>query len=737
MLGVAGLGLGGAATLLVLSAQWGVQLMLNPDALPWLQSWLWPSSSMAEAAIALPELAAAIATQGHQLGEPVIIYPTADIPGEYWIIPIQAPPSPGSSAPPEILELRSYQRLPKQPVETLLPLATLEVHPLAESEILAPLLGTPLGTSQKQLSTLRQWPMTQLSPLASVSPGEGIWLTLQGRWQQGSTQIRYGQMVYFSPQQSALAGLITWSSPANQLPQAVDLDGRLPMDWMVDETVGLEPALRGYLCQASVGIGPVQQLLPVSLHRGAGAALSGSASPWESTYQQALLLARKGLWSDALRQLHSLKPKMAAQWNPGMEAQLRWIQLHAERTRAQADRTWSTPSQKILALVIDGRWAPALTLFEKTPAAQATVMQFLAEDEGRFWNRVTATLRWKPGDTAALVWGGLILTAQQNQAAALAWLAQQKAPPAVQNRFQNTVKTAAVPGATTSVGTSMETPLPAGGSTAIASAPVTAMIGVARPVSQPNFGQWQPSEATQKLGFTSRESWYEVDLVAWQQEGRWQARAGGSQPWNGDPPAHLWAVMAPALRGWLTLLVWGEGIQARPLTLTAKGLRLQGNRVQVLASGAALPYSGTGRSPLVFSENSLVWLNPREAIAASEAAVLPPLQQLLEPYLAPAADTDLLTLLPQLQVHRLDVTGDGQPEQIITLDREALNTLANWQVPCDRTAPKTIILADTGQPLYDDLFSPQTLVALTHPNGTVPLALLIEQNRQYQLQTNF
>ena len=56
-------------------------------------------------------------------------------------------------------------------------------------------------------------------------------------------------------------------------------------------------------------------------------------------------------------------------------------------------------------------------------------------------------------------------------------------------------------------------------------------------------------------------------------------------------------------------------------------------------------------------------------------------------------------------------------EQVLTFDREVLDQLQDLGIKIDRTAHKTVVLTEDGQVLYSDLFQPQTLVALTQPDG--------------------
>ena len=232
--------------------------------------------------------------------------------------------------------------------------------------MLAPLLHS----SQRPTAVPSRFGLTEVVAIAPppATPG-GSWLTLQGTWQQQGLTLRYGQILHVDPEAQRLTPLASWSSPAHQLPQWADLDGDGPPDLIVDETVGLEPALRGW--QVLAGSPP--RLQPVSWVQ-----VPVDAAGQAGAYQQALRLARGGLWGSAQARLAEFKAAQSQVWNPAAEAQLRLMDRHAAITRRQADQDWSTPTQQILALLIDGRWEAALVQLETTPALGPALLHRLA-----------------------------------------------------------------------------------------------------------------------------------------------------------------------------------------------------------------------------------------------------------------------------------------------------------------------------------------------------------------------
>ena len=135
--------------------------------------------------------------------------------------------------------------------------------------------------------------------------------------------------------------------------------------------------------------------------------------------------------------------------------------------------------------------------------------------------------------------------------------------------------------------------------------------------------------------------------------------------------------------------------------------------------------------PLVFSAGALLWLDASQSQRPGAAAIAAPITKALfgdQP--APPGLSEVLATLPQ---HSLDLTGDGQPERVLTWDSAALAQLQNWRVQVDTTAPKTIILSADNRVLYSDVFAPQTLVALTNPALDGPVGLLVYRAGGYEL----
>ncbi len=721
-------GLGGGLLLLGLSFRLGLRLMLNPEALPQILAQVLAQGqrshplSLAPAA-SFDDLRRQAEAAQQRLGDHL------GLGDGFVLVPVL------EAETETLVSLALFQRRGGEgqgDEGELSAIATLAIDPLPKDTVLAPFRNS----SQTPTAVPATFPLTQVVLLPSPpEASEGVWLTLEGTWQQQGLTLRYGHLLHVDlptqadSQAQGLTLLEPWSSPANRPPQWADLDGDGPSDLIIDETVGLEPALRGW--QVMAGARP--RLQPVSWLR-----VPVDAGAKAVTYQQALRLARGGLWHQALAHLADLKPALDQGWNPAAEAQLRLMERHAAITQRQAEQDWSTPAQYILALLIDGRWEAALAQLEQSPSLVPAVIGRLGADRGQMWNRISAAAALPDPPPAVYVWGGLAIKAQQNQpnnlvGASQDWLDRQPVPALARQRLA-TVLTAL----TTNQGTTVASARDSAGAGAeaiatvtnnleagqpfgaIALAPAEAFIGQGNPIAAPPAGYAAPGQSLDAgLG-----QWYAVDLRAVRQDQGWQRGSLALPP--DTNPAAAWSVVQPAAQAAPQILRWVSPATGVTAPLTVRGLRLANDNPTLLATGPAVMPSSP--PPLVFSEGALMWLDASQgqrpdagAIAAAATAVFggqtPP----------PDWATTLATQ------HRLDLTGDGQAERVLTWNQAALAQLQGWRVQVEPTAPKTIVLGQDNRVLYSDLFAPQTLVALTSPATGWPVGLLVYRSGGYDL----
>lgn len=710
---VTGVVLWGGISLLVLSLRWGFQLMLDPYSLPWLQTYLGETGQQGEGVPLTPaEIAEAIKAQGGQLGDPLTVeLNTNGISLTYQVFPVLAKGA--------IRELRLYRSATAGATQQLTLLTTLAVTDVPAASVLTPLMGT----SQAIAPGSRSLPLATLDRLQTEADGTGIWLSLSDRWRQGNVSLRYGQLVYLSGNNPYLESSLVWSSPQGRSPEWLDLDGSDPLDILVDGSVGLEPAFSGYRLLRQDGMGPNRRSAEVSLQT-----VPLEAASLEATYRQALTLARSGLWSDALRQITILQARLSDRWTPAAEAQRRLIQHHAQITQQQADRTWSIPTQQILASLVDGRWQQALEQLDQSASSQEALFRLLADDDGRFWNRVQAALQLHPGKSEVLVWGGLILQAQDTPESALAWLERQQATPATLDRFTAIARQPDPVPATASANPTVTVAADSAPQTAI----IQAILGQATATANPDLDGWYRPESLSRKPLPAGVNWYRIPLVASQKGEGWTT----TLTW--ESPEAAWTGLAPTWRSPLQMTS-RQSTPVYPIPLTVQGLRLERGSPVLLATGEAI----SAPTALAYSSGSLVWLTPGQGLTTKGNA---PLRKALITTLpqttaAKVTAAEMTPLIDAATYYSLDITGDGDPEQVVILDRPSLERLPSLNHSCGDsqnagstcTVPaKTLILAADGQLLYTDLAKTSSLVAVT--SASQPSLLISLDDGQYRFQ---
>jgi hypothetical protein len=123
------------------------------------------------------------------------------------------------------------------------------------------------------------------------------------------------------------------------------------------------------------------------------------------------------------------------------------IRLHAQLTKIQAEKTWASPSQQVLADLIDGRWGEGLQVFQASAVGEMNesplqeIATMMAADSGLLWARVEAALRVNPDRPEVKAWGALIVAAKEGKLSAIAWLKQQpKTTPATAAYIQTLLR---------------------------------------------------------------------------------------------------------------------------------------------------------------------------------------------------------------------------------------------------------------------------------------------------------
>ena len=702
------LALGSGAVFLVLIILSGARLIVDPYSPNWLKT-AFPGliNSFEAAPQTVAEIRSEMRSQGITAGKP-LPWPTIDQP-QAWFYPIL------DSKDNTIQELWVYRVHGHQ----LQRVEQIAIRPMKESFITTPLVGTASQVasvdSDAPLSSVKLMP----SKLES-----GPWLLFEGQCRYGNTPMRYGQILSYQPNNQRIHRLLNWSSPAGQPPRwQTSTTGE---QLMIEHTVGLRPS---FLLYQLVPNNP-PRLQEISLYRSVY-----DADLSTSLYDKALRLAQGGVWSHSLQMMLSAKDTLDQDWSPAAQAQLDLIRLHTERTQAQANQTWSSQQQHILAYLIHGQWDQALKVLENNPAIYESTLKRLERDFDALWRGVTTHLQVHPEDVTTQIWGALLVTSRQSATAGEEWLQKHSRSPKTLARFQ------ALDGRLANEAGADSTELAADLSTETAALPTAlnagryrSLIGQVRRIQTPGNG-WLRSQTLPTL--VPSQTWYQIDIQLLQDASGW------GLPPTSSTAASFWADSLN-LRRQLQLFQGNTAIAG----LTIHGVKRIGTGITLLAAGPKVD------GPLLATTaGSLQWVStlpwqpapmptatslPDEATNSdNSAAIAAPQTSTANP--GPASliaatvgqqlgltSEQTTQIYPYLQYARLDITGDASPEHLISFGDGIPTELGI-------TPGKIMIFSDAGALLYSDIGQQQSLLALTDKHSEQSTTLLVEQAGRYDV----
>ncbi|MDJ0736372.1 MAG: hypothetical protein QNJ47_20295 [Nostocaceae cyanobacterium] len=729
----------GSAGIIGVTGWISLLVIFSPHQIGWVNQFLpeWAKISLpkGERPQTLLQIQENLQNQGKMVGEVLAL--DSDDTGDL-LLPVLRKRGNCQSDCEEIVELRIYQQSQEwefqQRAEKSYYLATqLPVTGPEESFVIAPLVDARDEIEGSSIAL----PITKVGRFTGGTPSPGVWLYLQGKRQQATNQMSYGHILHYYPKRSHLQQMLSWTSPVGKLPTWEEVTGGGTRELIVDRTVGLEPQLKVYQVERVKFILNPIQLSEISLKP---PAISDSA------YEDALLIARSGLWTPAREWLEFIKKKRQNKIPETAQAQIDVIRLHSQLTKAQADKSWASPSQEVLADLIDGRWAKALQVFEASSQNAAEIGKQLKADGGRLWNRAETALQVNPNRREVQAWAALILAAREGQKKANSWLqSQPQVTPESLTYIEGLLAQLD--------GESRKSKIPTS---------VSRIIGSAKANSKINPKQWLKLDSQGELKSREQQVWYEIEVSAFHNGKDWL-----HYPFNSlntpksSPVKYLREILNINRDTTIEIVVWLSNGEQNTITTTIQAVQLQNGVLRLLAAGVqAIPHQNQNTSlkaqplPLALTTNALEWVQPSpkdfEQLYQQQPEIIEEIMQTVWRSLQASAQIPSGTIpeIPQLRVQlgnlpvqQIDLTGNSQPETLVTISPEAiasLNTSAfdNPQGNELRSRPRTIILSDQGKVIYTDFRqdSPQTLTAIAKLADGDSLALLIEQANRYSLK---
>jgi hypothetical protein len=725
----------GGGTLIIGGAWLSIQLILNPDGVNLLNQYLpeWAQIPVGnrKPPQTLTQIQNNLSQAGLIAGEPLPL----DDEEKLFLQPIKKQLSICSADCEYIVELRVYELAPGFQTrgggeKKYYLLSELAIQGPEEAFVIAPVVN---AESDSQGSSIAL-PLTEVGRFDGTDETPGIWFYLRGNRQQGTNAIAYGHILHYNPEQSHLQNMISWTSPAGQIPQWRQITGNNTPELIVNQTVGLEPQFRVYqVTTAQFFLNPTQ-LEPISL---SPPALDNS------DYQDALLLARNGLWTPAYSLLQTFQKQRKKPLPEAAKAQIDLIRLHSEFTQNQANTNWANVSQEVLADLVDGRWEEALKIYIASPENTQEVATLLEADNGRLRNRIETAFRVTPNNQEVQAWNALIISVKQGRAKSQEWLKEQSKKTKINQAYLQKLLRRL------DGDYSDGRPLPNS---------ISRIVGSAQPLTQVNPKEWLPFNPKIPLQVTQDEVWYQVQVSAFNDGRGWlETPFTNLQLPKTEPEKFLWQQLGLNNQSTMQITVWTADGQQQTTTVTVKGVQLGGGVLRLLAASTEMlqQRSSSPKQPpsLALTDAAVEWVQP-SPITLEEVyqqqpqqmeAMLPRLWRELQTVGAiKAAATPSLEQLRQQMgywpVQVIDLTGDDKPEVVLSISPDTIAAINQPQGTMQNPQPnnsraRTLIFSDTGKIIYNGfrIASQPSLTAIASLEEGQPPALLVEDGKNYSL----
>ncbi|MFW6295659.1 MAG: hypothetical protein ACOC04_00550 [Halothece sp.] len=703
----------------------GITLILDPDGILWLNRYLPEWTHIPISAANPPQTLADIEKEVGLLrvGDPIPL-------GKEILLPLWQ-----SSPREEIVELRIYQ-----PVEVSYDerqyyrlLRQLRVKSVQEYEAIAALPDIKIEPDSL--------PLTQLSRFQN-SQRWGYWINLSGTLTQNETTVTYGQVFYYNPNTIHFSKMLEWTSPTGEVPVWQEVTGDETPELVINHTTDIEPKFKVYQLR-SRNFAPA----PVFLEE-----VTLNQPPLNlrslSEYREGLNLSENGLWTLASNHLEAIKRNYSELWENSAQAQLDVINLHRRFTESQCQQSWASPFQQLRVCLIDGQWQDALTTFKTAVNAETVseVQRLLKNDYGRVWKRLEATLEVDAANSDAKALATLFIAAQRGRKEAITWLEKQP------NNTPDTLPKAI------EVLDQWEMAIVENS----AQLHISKIIGTAQPLTTVNPNAWlQPTNNPISPQLRSPKLWYRVEVRAFHDGNQWQNTPFSNLRLSTFAPGRLlWRQLGLELDPRMQITVFDSSGQQQSIVGVVKGVQLQQNQLALLVEGYPLPtlqeteISQTERHPLAYTQAALNWLDPGTVSLSNLNAIqpewvgkiLPILWQHLETnqYVEAASEPSLSDLLDEMGawlVQPIDLTGNNQPEAILTLYENSDRTLKQKLLPVsledteENYQSRTLIFSDQGEIIYSEFSQnrEESLTAIADLGDGKP-TLIIDTPNNYTLK---
>jgi len=723
----------GASVLLAGGVWLSLILIINPDSSIWLNRFLpkWTRMQVParEGIQTLDQIKIELSQKKLIAGQPLFL--SSEPTQSDMLLPVLESRPNCQTQCEQIVELRAYQ--PAGVNKSYQLVSQVNLTEPDDAVVITP----PDDDDSENSGSPKSRPLTQVTRFDTKAPG--IWLNITGEVRKGETPTVYGQIVHYNPSTTHLDVMLSWINTAGQPPYWQQVTGSGTPELVINQTVDLEPRFHLYqIVPRRFAPNPID-LEEISLRQPA----------FDSArYVKAVMMARNGLWGTAWKWLRALNKDGLPS---NAQAQIDLIELHAQVTESQSKKDWASPSQQVLANIMNGSWSEALGVFQSSgDENRYEIANLLKSDSGRLWNRVEAALKADSSQTDVKAWGALIKSAKKGRSEAIAWVQNQGSTSGeAMKRIAKVV--AQLDYAIAEVET--------------ANNHLSQIIGAAKPLAQLNQADWQqpeekPDQATSPLQLEPQQVWYQVQVASFNDGKQWL-----NSPFSKidepilDSPKHLWKLLGLNTDPQILITVWKPDGQRQSAMATVKAMQIKGGGLKLLAAGEVIndvtPKAGAGEplARLAYTQTAFNVLEPNPITLTDltqtqpqwVSAILPALWQELQSGgqvkqgRVPSVSV-MLQQIGQLLVQPIDLTGNNQPEAVITLPVDASATLKNsLNKPTGSNSksakPQTVIFSESGAILYSEFTkdATQTMVGLADMGDGGPAALLINGSSNYSI----
>jgi hypothetical protein len=582
--------------------------------------------------------------------------------------------------------------------------------------------------------------LTEFAP-SKTAPNLGYWFNLQGKISQNQTNIFYGNLINYNPQDKKLAIILPWKSLAGKSPSWEKVTNNSYPDLVIDQTTDFIPRFQVY--QLPVNLNTLEEYTTIKLTE---IDLKQPALTRE-TYRKTIEIAQKGLWSAALEQLEQIKKDLGNQWTIKAQDQMDVITFHAKISNHQCQQQQPNLQDQIINCLYAGKATEALVAFEPPVTGGRkeiveAITQLLEADQPGFWQWIENRLKLTPNDDNIKVWGTLLLALQRGRKDAIKWL--NELPETSQDLI---IKTEQLLDQVDLVINNQVNH----------SLHVSQIMGIGKPLENVDLANWlKPPGVEQLDSITHPQVWYQIDVLNFY---------NGKELVNIPLENLQLSKLAPAQQLWRLLgldfdprisIITKKDDGSQEITLgMVKALNFDQGYLQLLATGVTVENTkieSNGVISLVNSNGAVEWLNPESTELTKFVENKPVIFDQIFPYLQEsliaqgyfssdeiAEVSQFITIMEKLSVEEIDLIGDSQAEIMIKFYKNEAGKLTAKDSQSDQKQLTVIFSGETGEIIYNELgdLNQGNLVAIARLkglDGVFQPVLIIQQGEKYSLQ---